>query len=240
MALTPLVTEDLVKRLKVGDRIASMGYPDIVAQEADVERWLGGRKCEMRADSETICKWHGLKPQKIPEADSFFAAFGAHLFVFDIVAARGGEIICDLNYPMPQPLYRDDLYKFVLDVGTIEHCFNIGQAALNMAGLLQPGGIIYHSNPFVMGNHGFYGLNPTWFADFYGQPGFELLWCKLMAKGGNEPIDIPLTKRFILNGGEVNIFAAARRNEVKSIGFPMQTKYASLAAAGQPGEMETT
>lgn len=235
MALTTITTDDLVLRLFDGARIASFGYPDIVSSEQRVLRWLGTRECEYRKDAEEICRWHGLKKQRIPDAGSFFAAFGAKLDVYDIAEIRGAEIICDLN--QPQDFEHLSCYDFVLDVGTIEHCFNIGQAAKNMASLLKADGIIYHGNPLAMGNHGFYGLNPTWFADFYGQPGFELLWCKIMPKGGTEAFDVPPTKRFLFeNQPETNIFAAALRTELREISMSiMQTKYAALAAAGKPG-----
>lgn len=242
MALTELTTNDLVPRLFDGARIAAMGYPDIVAPEQKVLRWLGTRECEYRNDAAEICRWHGLKKQRIPDAKSFFAAFGCSLTVFDIAEIRGGEVLCDLNESdgfIPGSLTKETViaYDFVLDVGTIEHCFNIGQAALNMASLLKAGGIIYHGNPFYMPNHGFYSLNPTWFADFYGQPGFDLLWCKTLLKGGTEPIEVPLTKRFNMDTAqEMNIFAAARRTELRAISTSiMQTKYAALAAAGKPG-----
>lgn len=227
MALTPLVCRDLIPRLKPGQRIASLGYPDIVAPEREVDAWLGRRVIQYRDDSEKICKWHGIRPaHRIPDARSFFEAFECHLDVFDIMQARGDEILCDLNVPMAPTRG----YDYVLDVGTLEHCFNIGQAAQNAAGLLLQDGIIYHSNPFVMSNHGFYSLNPTWFADFYAQPGFELLWLKIAMKGADEYINVPLTQRFLHGTDqELNIFAAARRTEIKQISTSIiQTKYAKL------------
>lgn len=238
MALTPLVTEYLVPLLKDGMKIASMGYPDIVASESAVERWLDGRQCEYRDDAAKICKWHGMPLQRIPEAKSFFKAFGVHLAVYDLYETRGDELLCDLNYPWSENHYdtnHNDLgkYDFVLDVGTLEHCFNVAQAAKNMAELLNKGGIILHSNPFSMGNHGFYGLNPTWFHDFYMQDGFELQWCFLMEKGSNQAIQVPMTKRFdCQTDKELNIFAAAKRTEIQAILYPQQTKYVALAAAG--------
>jgi hypothetical protein len=232
MALTTLVCNDLVQHLQPGQRIASLGYPDIVAPEVEVDKWLGREVIKYRDDSDKICKWHGIKPQRIPDSRSFFDAFECNLDVFDIYKARGDEIILDLNRTWDGSKYAEN-YDYVLDVGTLEHCFNIGQAAKNAVSLLKVGGIIYHSNPFIMGNHGFYGLNPTWFADFYGQRGFELIWCKLMEKGGIEAIDAPKTQRF--NHGtdrELNIFAAAKRIEIRNIVYPVQTKYVALAAAG--------
>ena len=234
MALTELTTRALVPLIQRGSRIASMGYPDIISPEPVVRELLGELKFSMlrfRVDSAKICKWHGLEPQNIPDSESFFDLLGAALDVYDIYPTRGNEILCDLNYPMPQK----EAYHFVLDVGTAEHCFNIGQALMNMAGLLREGGYIFHGNPFVSGNHGFYGLNPTLFHDFYSQPGFQLEWVKMKAKGPHPAIDVPRTKRFQVDSGEIDIFAYAKRTEVREITYPMQTKYVVLAAADQPG-----
>jgi hypothetical protein len=230
VALTALITSMLAPRLKQqGARVASMGYPDMVAPPELLEELMGVRygALKYRDDSERICRWHGLKSRPIPDAHSFFGLMGASLDVYDIVETRGGEILCDLNEPMAHTVP----YDFVLDVGTIEHCFNIGQAAKNMAGLLGKDGVIFHSNPHNSGNHGFYGLQPTWFADFYGQDGFKLLFCKLMQKGSEEPVDVPLTGRFSCGAPEVNIFAAAQRVEVKPMKWPTQTKYQQIITA---------
>ena len=224
MALTELTAKAMVPLIERGQRIASMGYPDIIFPDAVTRELLGELRYSMlrfRADSDAICAWHGLEKQLIPDADSFFDLLGASLDVYDIVKARGTEILCDLNAPMS----KQEAYHFVLDVGTAEHCMNIGQALKNMAGLLCEGGHIFHSNPFVSGNHGFYGLNPTLFADFYTQPGFELQWVKIKPKGPFEVMDVPLTKRFQCNSTEVDIFAAAKRVEIREITWPMQSKY---------------
>lgn len=240
MALTALTTSMLLPLIKPGARVAACGYPDMIAPLDLMERLLGVRfgALKYRPDSDRICKRHGLKPRRIPDAQSVFGMLEAKLDVFDIVQERGDEILCDLNEPMfelkaTEPIElveRYQSYDFVLDVGTLEHCFNIGQAAKNMVGLLKAGGIIFHGNPHCSGNHGFYGLQPTWYADFYGQDGFELLYCKLMVHGSDEPLDVPLTARFSFGAPEVNIFATARRNEIKPIIYPQQTKYKGSAA----------
>ena len=246
MALTELTTRELVPLVQRGAKIAALGYPDIIAPLPVIRELLGELKYSMlrfRMDSEKICKWHGLEMHEIPDSESFFELFGAHLDVFDIYPTRGTEIICDLNNPFPEKVGGGGsplgYYDFVLDIGTLEHCFNIGQAALNAAGLLKQGGIIFHSNPYVSGNHGFYGLNPTWYADFYTQPGFELMWVKLKAKGQYEAMDVPLTKRFRVDSADIDIFAAAKRTEIRAVTYPMQHKYVVLAAADQPGARKT-
>ena len=223
MALTALTTSKLFPMIRPGHRVAAMGYPDLIAPPA----MFAGLDFTYREDSEAICKRHGLPRRQIPDARSVFKAMGAELDVFDIVQERGNEILCDLN----EPLEIGNEYDFVLDVGTLEHCMNIGHAAMNMAGLLKAGGVIFHGNPHNSGNHGFYGIQPTWYADFYGQEGFELLYCVLQQRGTEEQMQPPLTGRFSLPAAEVNIFAAARRTAVLPIQWQTQTKYKKLIGA---------
>lgn len=215
----------LCGKLKAGDAIASMGYPDIIFPEDKLKELLGDKFANLtyRADSEQICKRHGCKLHQVPDAESLFEQFGASLDVYDIVEERGCEIVLDLNYPFPKQSCEQ--YDYVLDVGTLEHCFNIAQALVNMACLLKVGGVIFHENPFNWGNHGFYNLNPTLFHDFYTDNGCQVLECKLLPRGTNEALEIPLTKRFVYGGKEANLFTIASRTEVVDIEFPTQTKY---------------
>jgi hypothetical protein len=115
-------------------------------------------------------------------------------------------------------------YDYVLDVGTLEHCFNIAQALVNMASLAKVGGFIFHENPFNWGNHGFYNLSPTLFHDFYTDNGFELVEMKLMERDG-KMYEAPRTKRFTFSGGEANLFTIVKRLEMKDVSMPLQTKY---------------
>ncbi len=220
MALSLSQSVALGRILKDGMRIASMGYPDIIAEVPDL---LG---IHYRQDSIAICKRHGLKQRPIPDAHSYFKLQGCTLDVYDIVAERGCETICDLN----QPAKWQAMYDIVLDVGTAEHCFNIGQALMNMAPIVKSGGYIIHENPFNCGNHGFYTLNPTLFADFYEANGFKVIECRLTNRYGAS-CEVPHTKRFKFVEQEANFFCLAQRIEVKSFVFPVQSKYANMIPA---------
>ena len=226
MALSISQTKALTGILKPGMRISSFGYPDVIAPIPMIEGLLGDKLqlLEFRTDSEAICKRHGLKPRPIPDAHSFFRLLGCNLDVFDIIRERGCEIMLDLNYPIEEDALKET-YDIVLDVGTLEHCFNIGQAAFNMASLLKLGGIILHENPLNWANHGLYSLNPTWYADFYGQNGFTLLDCRLIPRDGSPAQRPPLTARFVFHTVEANVFAVARRDEIRKLVYPVQTKY---------------
>ena len=218
----------LCKLLKPGTRLASMGYPDMIARPKEVEVILGSKiyGLKYRDDSDEIARWHTGEERKIPDAKSFFSLLDVELDVYDVVSHRGGEIIRDLNHPFP----KSDLakYDFVVDVGTLEHCFNIGQAASNMAGLLKKGGVILHENPFNWANHGFYNLNPTWYFDFYSQPGFRVMDVIMVTHDGKQVENVAKTARFTCVGIEANMFACATRTEVMPITWPVQSKYRGM------------
>ncbi|MGH6693484.1 MAG: hypothetical protein ACREF4_22690, partial [Gammaproteobacteria bacterium] len=115
----------------------------------------------------------------------------------------------------------------LLDTGTIEHCFNIGQAAVNLATLVKQGGFIIQGLPFNMYNHGFYNINPTWFHDFFPDNGFEIVFLKGATDWLTAPkvFDLPPFSRFNEAPPNAGIYVVARRVEVKPIKFPVQRKY---------------
>lgn len=225
MALTATLLGELLKRIEPDKAICSLGYPDITADFAPIRERLGERVLEVkwREDSETICKRHGVPKRDIPDSESLFEAFDCTLDVFDIVQERGTEIVIDLNYPVPDNAVAE--FDYVLDVGTLEHCFNAPQALYNMASLAKVGGYVLHENPFNWGNHGFWGLNPTLFEDFYTSNGFEVESCWLCPKGTGDAYEAPRTKRFVYTQGEANLVTVAKRVAEVEFSFPTQTKY---------------
>lgn len=236
MAINYPMLKEVVDRASPGQRIASMGYPDILAPLPAIQSMLGASfdNLAYREDSNLICKRHGLREYRIPDADSFFSLLGLELKVFDIVRERGNEIIQDLNYPVEDETLHGT-FDFVIDVGTLEHCFNIAQAAITTASLVRKGGYILHENPFNWGNHGFYGLCPTWYADFYEQNGFKLITCLLRTRGG-DTAQPPLTERFRCSDKEFNVFAVAQRTEERRYFiYPLQSREMAIASTPPPG-----
>lgn len=227
MALNPLALTKLLGKLKPGDAIASMGYPDILYPPDHLRQLIGDEKflkLEYREDSDEICNRHGLPVHRVPDAEKLFEQYGATLDVFDIVQERGTEIIVDLNHPIPENAKSQ--FDYVLDVGTLEHCFNVAQALMNMASLVKVGGIIIHENPFNWGNHGFWNVNPTLYHDFYEANGFEIFECLLLA--GPQIAKPPATSRFKFNSAEANCFVIAARVEEVEFTFPTQAKYRDM------------
>jgi hypothetical protein len=109
----------------------------------------------------------------------------------------------------------------VIDPGTLEHCFNIGQAMMNAANAVKPGGRIFHISPMTMVNHGFYNLCPTMFHDFYQQNGWEMESFAVVAMA--DPV-CTMTDRFT-TAQEHLIRAVAKRKTGAALHFPIQSKY---------------
>ncbi len=200
-------------------RVLSLGYPDLVVRPEFVEELFRVKPMTLVSNGG----WHGVD-HDLPETVEFFDMIGAELTCVDINKSRGVEEIIDLNYP-------HDLgkYNMVIDPGTIEHCFNIGQAIINAANAVEMGGVILHTPPVSMVNHGFYNINPTCLADFYRQNGWDIELCVGVRK--EELYQLPLTQR-VQVPPESSMYFVARRTNMNKLEFPMQSKYLSNPSLG--------
>ncbi len=167
----------------------------------------------------------------VVETASLFSALGLQLDCIDVQRARGVEA-----YRGSQPTAARRLvgrYRLVVNLGTLEHCLNIGQAMLNTAQAVVPGGYVMHTNPMSMFNHGFYNLNPTFYHDFYSQNGFELLFMNALENvpGKHAFREVPPVARFGTTLENAALVVVARRKMVQPIAWPVQSKYRAAIAA---------
>lgn len=201
----------IISRIKAKD-VLSLSYPDLVMTVDECYKVTGIRATNIN-DSN---KWH-RKADPFPETIEVFSKLGMTLTCVDIVASRDVETVVDLNYP--QDLGQFDL---VLDCGTTEHCFNIGQALMNAANAVKEGGYILHTPPLNMINHGFYCLQPTLFYDFYTQNGWDVEF--IAGELNNEYFDIPAIQR-VTAPSETSLIVLAKRLNNRPLIYPMQSKY---------------
>src|SRR5262245_47593954 len=150
MGLALHAMKALAPHLK-GARVLSLGYPDILATAQEVREIFGVEAL----DTIDAGAQHGIE-RPLVETMELVRLLGSTLECVDVIKWRGFERVLDLNEP-------HDLgsYDLVIDPGTTEHCFNIGQAIMNAARAVAVGGRIYHSPPLSMVNHGFYNVCPT-------------------------------------------------------------------------------
>ena len=219
-----------VTRDQGGGRACSAGYPDLLVPSQQLTVLLGAERVAriaVREDSQKVLAWHRLENalDRVFESRSVFHELGYDLDVIDIHPVRGGEIIVDLNQCLPADFGRS--YDLVLDSGTCEHCFNIGQAALNLASLVNKGGYLVQAMPLNAFNHGFYNVNPTWFHDFYPANGFQIQFLQGVSNIVWNPqvFDLPPFDRFHEAPPNSMMIAVLRRHTVAPLTLPIQHKY---------------
>lgn len=230
MALNAIIIDAILKlpRPQTTARVLSAGYPDILIERFKLKALMGDG-CDRipdRADSAEILEWHHKERfGGVPDSAKFFEEIGYRLEVIDITASRGAERVVDLNKPQAGW----PVYELVLDPGTIEHCFNIAQAAMNLASAVSQGGYIVQVLPMNCFNHGFYNVNPTWFYDFYEHNGFKvetLFGYTRSVKDSRAVMFLPpKNERFETSPPEGSLLCVAKRVEMKTMSYPTQWKY---------------
>ena len=98
----------------------------------------------------------------------------------------------------------------------------------NIAGALKVGGIVYHANPLVMINHGFYNFSQQFYFEFYSANGFEILEMFVVEVTTGrlriEPVD-PVGSFPLRSTANRTIQVIARKVRDVEIFWPTQTKY---------------
>lgn len=203
-----------IKKYFPCESLLSLSYPDMVMSQEELKQTLGfNTTCETNYGS-----WHG-RNHPLPDTEEVFLKMGVKSTRYvDIVASRGKEEIFDLNYP--QCL---GAYDIVLDCGTTEHCANIWQATLNAANAVKVGGVIFHTPPLTMLNHGFYCPQPTFYHDLYTQNNWQIEILVAISREG-QPTPLQPTLRFNA-GSNVSSYIIAKRLDGSCLKFPMQSKY---------------
>jgi hypothetical protein len=209
-------------------KVLSLGYTDFVISRATIAKKFGNAVADavrMRPDSKAIASWHGRNADVL-DTESFYAALGFQTDFLDIAQIRGCEIVHDLNTPIPQHMV--GAYDYVIDSGTLEHCFNVAQAIANVATALRVNGFVHHGNPMIMINHGFYNFSPAFYFDFYRVNGFEVrdIFTALAVPEGWRLDTLDGVNRVKFpDGQERTIQVVARKLADTPIKWPMQSKY---------------
>lgn len=197
----------------------SLGHPDILATQKE----LGFLKQKIPIDNQGVLESRNFapKPSIIGNARPVFEAMGGSLHVIDYSNVYGVDEIINLNTEnIP------GTYDLVIDPGTTEHCFNVGNALVGAASAVKMGGYIYHMVPLCHWNHGFWNFSPCVFADFYEQNGFEIVRLEAEYRGRFSPVK-PRQKFEITNHGrKLNLMCVAKRVTDQPIAFATQYKYA--------------
>ena len=210
-------------------KLGCLSYPDLIIPRKLIEEHFPGlnnQNIKIRPDSENIKKWHGIKSEEeIIDTNDFFNKIGCTADYFDFAKIRGDEVVVDLNHPISDA-YQGQ-YDCVIDTGTLEHCFNVGTAFINMCKLAKPeGGIIITAAPLNKMNHGFWNFSPCLYADFIEQNNFILLFLGAfyIENGTIKEVLISKSSRFKAPIESV-VFCIFRKQKNSTYNFPIQKKY---------------
>jgi len=212
-------------------KLVTVGYPDCLVNEEFIGEKFGTdtqAQLVFREDSADIIGWHNLGKHldRIIETSSLLRLIGIEMSVLDINEVRGGEIICDLNEPVPE--FMRGAFDIVLDAGAMEHCFNVGQVMNNFINMARIDGVVVHNNPLVVFNHGFFNFNPTFYYDFYRDNDHELIspiYGVLNQGLDYKVIELPSISRFGKAPDNSWICVVAKKCHDRPNIWPLQSKY---------------
>lgn len=149
----------------------------------------------------------------------------------DNSAYEGAQVIHDLNEPLPPELHNS--YDTVIDIGTLEHVFNIGTGMRSVAEMVRPGGqflCLNVANHHL--GHGFWQFGPeVFFRTFCPAHGYEARLADLYYKGAFHPLrdpEIAGRRLPLTTPGYTYVTFAARKvadRPVFANGWPVQADY---------------
>jgi hypothetical protein len=150
----------------VGLRLAYLPLLDAVARHGGFPSPVWAIGSQQWGEQEwQIAEWAAREGhdrlRRDPTVRSLFEdRYGAEYLDFDLNDDASVKI--DLGRPVP-PEYRAGAGT-VLDSGTVEHIFDLGQAFENMHDMLRAGGLLVELAPITWWEHGFVNFNPKLFA----------------------------------------------------------------------------
>jgi len=214
MALDRIGLALVAKRLR-GAAVLCLGYPDITAPAAEVERLLGvmPRKFTDHGGAHKVA-------HPLPETlDTLRLAGVEAIDCVDSMPSRGCERRVDLNERQAWPRR----YGVVINPGTLEHCFDVAQAMFNAWRAVDLSGAILHAAPLSMMNHGFWNFSPTVIGDFAEANGGRVL--ALIARDGKwNTIPIDPVRRFVAPPESV-LYALVEKVTEAPETIPVQWRY---------------
>ena len=127
----------------------------------------------------------------------------------------------DMNDPVPEEHHGK--YATLMDIGSLEHCFDSAQAMENCMRMVKPGGYYFLETP-VNGclRHGFHTFNPDMIAEAFRLNGFVIRYLRYISFFG-VPLAEPEQAQDALivivgqKAGEMGAFAAPQQAEWKQI-----------------------
>ena len=232
-------------RHPIKGRVLTLGQQSIYATVDEVKKIFIRRALStpsLPANFDTTNKipaWNGTWWGRNTNAQTVLTLLGAQeVVVTDVSDYEGATLLLDLNNAVPEE--QTGQYDVILDIGTLEHLFDVPMALANLTKMLKVGGelilILPASNSI---DHGFYSFSPTLLFDYFKTNGFDNLDCYLRAGPMSFFIPRPwkvfkynhVGAEYLLSnyGGVEIVFFVTKRESVATTKKPIQSRYITSA-----------
>lgn len=204
-------------------KVLCLGYPDFLVDEEHLisifdQEFVKNIPDESMADA--VRAWHKSSLPRIFDPLWIFKHFGFDVVIFDLISHRGIETLIDLNEPISN-IYVEQ-FDLVIDTGTLEHCFNVGQAFKNICSVIKKDGIFITAAPISKLNHGYWNFGTIVHTDGFQQNGFEILKTTYTCRNG---VVAPELMNWKTVPTKTAVITVAKRTTVKDWVWPTQGKY---------------
>ena len=205
-------------------KVLFLGYPDFLVDEPHLVSIFGQEFVNTIPEepmSDAVRAWHNSTLPKIFDPIWILKHFNFDVVIFDIISHRGIETLIDLNEPISEVHIKQ--FDLIIDTGTLEHCFNVGQAFKNICSTVKKGGVFMTAAPVNNLNHGYWNFGTIVHTDGFQQNGFEIL--KITYTNGKNNIIDPELMIWKHMPTKTAMSTIAKRTIVKDWAWPTQGKY---------------
>ena len=204
-------------------KVLCLGYPDFLVDEQHLISLFGQEFVDTIPEeplSDAVRAWHKSLLPKVFNPLWILEYLNFDVVIFDLISHRGIETIVDLNEPISNAYYEQ--FDLVIDTGTLEHCFNVGQAFKNVCLTIKKDGIFITAAPVSKLDHGYWNFGTIVHKDGFTQNGFEILKTTYTCK---HDIVEPERMNWKHMPTRTAVTTIAKRTSVKDWVWPTQGKY---------------
>ena len=204
-------------------KVLCLGYPDFLVDEQHLISIFGQEFVDTIPEepmSDAVRVWHKSTLPKVFDPIWIFKYFNFDVVIFDLIAHRGIETLVDLNEPISD--VHAEQFDLIIDTGTLEHCFNVGQAFKNICLTVKKGGVFMTAAPVSKLDHGYWNFGTIVHKDGFEQNGFEILKTTYTCK--NDIVE-PQRMNWKHLPVKTAVTTIAKRISVKDWVWPTQGKY---------------
>jgi len=204
-------------------KVLCLGYPDFLVDEQHLVSIFGQEFVDNIPEepmSDAVRSWHKSYLPKIFDPIWILKHLNFDVVIFDIISHRGIETLIDLNEPIADIQFEQ--FDLIIDTGTLEHCFNVGQAFKNICSTVKKDGIFITAAPVSKLDHGYWNFGTIVHLDGFQQNGFEILKTTYTCKND---IVKPEQMTWKHMPTKTAVTTIAKRTAVKDWVWPTQGKY---------------